>query len=388
VDGRVSDWHIKEGDKVRVGQRLVSIQDPDPNLQRRLADQRQAIQERSKAAMDRITSFTQQIYSLENSREKAILAAKNRLAMSREREKAAHQGVTAAVAKLRADAISFGMQEELKRDGLTSELNYQTVKARMEQSQADKERSHNALQAAKEEVKAIDADMDTIDNNAKASIASATASKQSAEAELASAQRDLADIDIRIARQSTQEVSSPCKGTVYRIVTNADKGGALVKAGDRLLIITPDIGEDHTRTVELFLDGNDSPQLLKLWESRGEEQTIRVRVQFEGWPAVQFVGWPSFAYGTFGGKVIFVDPHDDGKGRFRILVQPDEADVSWPDGYTLRQGTRAQGWVLLDEVSIGWELWRRFNGFPQVIPGKDKDDNGGKSKPGKVKVPK
>jgi hypothetical protein len=25
------------------------------------------------------------------------------------------------------------------------------------------------------------------------------------------------------------------------------------------------------------------------------------------------------------------------------------------------------GWILLDTVSLGWELWRQFNGFPPTI---------------------
>jgi hypothetical protein len=28
---------------------------------------------------------------------------------------------------------------------------------------------------------------------------------------------------------------------------------------------------------------------------------------------------------------------------------------------------RANGWVLLDVVSLGYELWRQFNGFPPVV---------------------
>jgi hypothetical protein len=34
----------------------------------------------------------------------------------------------------------------------------------------------------------------------------------------------------------------------------------------------------------------------------------------------------------------------------------------------LRQGARAQGWVLLNRVSVGYELWRQFNGFPPTLP--------------------
>jgi hypothetical protein len=100
-----------------------------------------------------------------------------------------------------------------------------------------------------------------------------------------------------------------------------------------------------------------------------------VRLQFEGWPAVQFTGWPSVAVGTFGGRVALIDATDDGSGRFRILVRPDEQDDPWPTGAYLRQGVRANGWVLLEQVKLGYELWRRFNGFPPTValkePGAD-----------------
>jgi hypothetical protein len=31
---------------------------------------------------------------------------------------------------------------------------------------------------------------------------------------------------------------------------------------------------------------------------------------------------------------------------------------------TCGKACRAVAWVLLDEVSLGFELWRQFNGFP------------------------
>jgi hypothetical protein len=107
-----------------------------------------------------------------------------------------------------------------------------------------------------------------------------------------------------------------------------------------------------------------------------------VRLQFEGWPAVQFTGWPSVAVGTFGGVVTLIDATDDGQGKFRIVVTPDPRDEPWPSGRYLRQGVRANGWVLLGQVTLGYELWRRFNGFPPVValsePGGD--GKGGKEK--------
>jgi hypothetical protein len=47
------------------------------------------------------------------------------------------------------------------------------------------------------------------------------------------------------------------------------------------------------------------------------------------------------------------------------------------------------GWVLLNRVPLGYEIWRRLNGFPPVLApdskGKGKDEDKG-SKPPKIKV--
>jgi adhesin transport system membrane fusion protein len=59
-----------------------------------------------------------------------------------------------------------------------------------------------------------------------------------------------------------------------------------------------------------------------------------------------------------------VAPTSDDSGDFRVVVVPDEDDEPWPETRFLRQGTRAKGWVLLDEVRVGFEIWRQLNGFP------------------------
>ncbi|MGB1276876.1 MAG: hypothetical protein ACPG77_14115 [Nannocystaceae bacterium] len=78
-------------------------------------------------------------------------------------------------------------------------------------------------------------------------------------------------------------------------------------------------------------------------------------------------------------EVAFVDATDNGQGQFRVVVVP-EAGTTWPDAQYLRQGVRANGWVLLNQVQLGYELWRQFNGFPPVIRGGTKPvEGGGKS---------
>ena len=58
-------------------------------------------------------------------------------------------------------------------------------------------------------------------------------------------------------------------------------------------------------------------------------------------------------------------------GSFRILVQRDPEDENnWPDQNVLRQGTKVMGIVNLDEVKLGYELWRQINGFPKSTSSK------------------
>lgn len=126
----------------------------------------------------------------------------------------------------------------------------------------------------------------------------------------------------------------------------------IVKQGDALLVLVPD---PDIKAVELWVDGNDA---VLITPGR------HARLQFEGWPALQFAGWPEVAVGTFGGIVAFVDATDDGKGKFRLLIVPDKADLPWPSERFLRQGVRVNGWVLLNRVTMAYELWRQLNAFP------------------------
>ena len=76
----------------------------------------------------------------------------------------------------------------------------------------------------------------------------------------------------------------------------------------------------------------------------------------------------------------------DGKGRFRILVKPTDEEP-WPAERFLRQGVRANGWVMLDRVTLGYEIWRQLNGFPPAL-GQDDSVFSGKEDKTKVRLPK
>jgi multidrug efflux pump subunit AcrA (membrane-fusion protein) len=172
--------------------------------------------------------------------------------------------------------------------------------------------------------------------------------------ELASARAELARIETQVARQEQQLVRAPRNGVILRRA--AGQGSVYVRPGEELAVLVPEI---ERRAVELWMDGNDLP-LLKV--------VRQVRMQFEGWPAVQISGWPGIAVVTFGGTIEVIDAADVGPpGTFRILVAPIPGEL-WPDRRILRQGVRAHGWVLLNVVPLGFELWRQFNDFPPALP--------------------
>lgn len=169
-------------------------------------------------------------------------------------------------------------------------------------------------------------------------------------------QKELSELRNKRDEFNRLEIFAPRSGYIQQWFGR--EGSDTVKEGDQLFVIVP---ETDRLAVEMQVTGNDMP-LIK----EGDP----VRLQFEGWPAVQFVGWPSVAVGTFGGKVNRVFPTDDGKGNFRVLVTPDnhfEREDGWPDDRYLRQGVRANGWVLLNQVPLGWEIWRQLNGFPPIV---------------------
>ena len=168
----------------------------------------------------------------------------------------------------------------------------------------------------------------------------------------ANASAELSRMEVRLARQSVQSVKAPRSGTILRRMPG--QGSDLVKPGDVLAVIVP---ETDSRAVEIWIDGNDAPLI--------HPQQL-VRLQFEGWPAVQFSGWPSVAAGTFGGEVAFVDPADNGQGQFRVVIIPTKFE-NWPPPRYLRQGVRTNAWISLSRVTLGYELWRKFNGFPPSL---------------------
>ncbi len=360
VDGRVLRWHVVEGTKVKQGDAVVDVSDIDPAFLTRIVQERENILRRIEAAKARELSLGERIVGIEGSRRNSLEANQARIETAADRVQAAEKSLLAAEATLVADRLNLDRQKKLIEKGLTSTRNLELAQMAYDRAMADVERSRAAVNVEKNSKSVLQADQQKIVTDFLSSLEDAKASRASALTEIANANIELQRVDARLSRQESQTVRAPRDGTIFRLL--AQPGSEVLKAGDAVALLVP---ESTQVVVELWMNGNDAPLI-----TAGRD----VRLQFEGWPAIQFVGWPSVAVGTFGGKVLLVDSTDNGEGKFRVLVTPDPNDEPWPSSRWLRQGVRTNGWVLLNEVKLGFELWRQFNGFPPSVaisePGK------------------
>jgi multidrug efflux pump subunit AcrA (membrane-fusion protein) len=169
-------------------------------------------------------------------------------------------------------------------------------------------------------------------------------------AKLAESRAKLQRIDVQVARQSSQVVRAPRAGRIQMV--NAALSGGVVSAGTILASVAP---ETATRAVALYIDGRDIALV------RPGQQ---VRLEFEGWPAIQFSGWPSLAQGIFDGRVRALDPTSNAGGLFRVLIEPAPGKQPWPDLRFTKLGAKVRGWIQMETVPVGYELWRQLNDFP------------------------
>ena len=343
VNGRVKKLHVVENQRVRKGDLIVEIQDNDPNLIANLRSQHDAAISRRAAAQQRMDDLTAQIANQELAKPQAVDQAQQR--------------INAEQYLFETNQLNFKRMQQLVTTGDVSQRDYELSKLAYDSSRAN-------LAAAKASLERTAREFD-------AAISATKASRGTAEADRAAADREIASIDIQISQSSQQVVEAPRDGIVMSVSATE---GTYLKPGTPICVVIP---ETEDRFVEVWVDGMDMPLITPRQQGPGGS-VVRgslARLQFEGWPAIQFVGWPSVAIGSFGGEVISIDAADDGRGRFRIIIAPEHlgGDEAWPGTQFLRQGVRANAWVLLRQVPLWFELWRQLNGFPPVVADKAPD---------------
>lgn len=368
IPGRIRRWNVVEGQTVQAGEVIVEIQDIDSKFLlndqiRRLEEQRTFLQAGLTQSQAREVALSNQLSDITNSRNAAIPAAEQRLRQAEDRQRVAEQNVEQAKQSALTAELNLRRLDELFRKGLRSKRDLELAELEIVTARTRLESNLASLEVARRDLEVARLDRERVINDTSAQVNSLRASVASVRETIAKTNSDLQKLGIDIGnvteRNDQRLVRAPREGKVVRVMQVGE--GETVKAGDQLALLAP-LSTDQA--VELFLSDYDAPLV---------EVGRAVRLNFAGWPALQFVGWPSVAVGTFAGRVKVIDAVDDGKNRFRIIVVPDEEavksgrDENWPTLDQLRPGAEVNGWVLLDVVSIGFELWRQFNAFPPTV---------------------
>ena len=366
LSGRLKHWLVKEGDWVKSGQVVAELVDIDPKFQGPdqvdlLNKQRDALMARRQATLARMTALENQFNALATSQGAAVPAAGIKIRQNANHLSASQQTVKAAQQAFKTAEYNVTRLKELYAKGLRSKRDYELAELDFVKAKTEVERAQAALRVAQQEVDVAALDRVKVGSDLSAAMANVSSSLATAQETLASTDNELSKLAIDIENMTTRvaqrQVRAPQTGRIVRLMSVGQ--GQIVTEGSPLAIVVPDVRD---QAVELYLSDWDAPLVAP---------GRKVRLLFAGWPAIQFSGWPSVSVGTFAGVITVIDAVDNGQGKYRVLVKPDPNrvanDLPWPDPQHLRPGTTAHGWILLDTVPLGYELWRQFNGFRPTV---------------------
>jgi multidrug resistance efflux pump len=362
---------LQEGALVTRGEKLMEIELLARDEMELRRSQKKAVEEKIGYYKLNLENAESQVTDSEESGKNQITSAESEILSAKAKWKSAQAKSDAQRNKVRQAEID--VDTKLPLVGLTvSPLEYTQIKTDLE---VESNNLKTALEAESEAFHDKEAKEKLLGSKILEVTIKINQNKQKVEewrGKIAEANKELQDVDVKLGELDRREVFSPNSGSVQSILSQVGKN---VSIGEPLFEIIPDT--DYL-WVELSVRGMDQP-LVKIGD--------KVRLQFDGWPAIQFVGWPSAARGTFGGVVIASNPADDGKGNFKVFVGPDPSDPiqeKWPDRRYLKQGVRANAWIIMESVPLGFEIWRQLNGFPATRENADVE----KSKEKEIKPPK
>ncbi|MCA8949103.1 MAG: HlyD family efflux transporter periplasmic adaptor subunit [Planctomycetes bacterium] len=353
TDGSILRWHVREGQQVAAGDPIVELADNDAMILERLGEQIEAAMRKRDAAIGKREQYEQQVLAAEQAREAAIRLADDEIAAAEQAVVVAQQAVVVAEATLGLAETAEAMWGGLVDDRIGAGFELERARQQRAVAAADLAAKRAAVAGAEATLRARRSARERVARAEVVKVQDARAKRDEAAGDVADADGAIPRLRRDLERQRQQRLVAPVDGYVQNLLANG-QGGGFVKQGQTLAILVP---KGRSLAVELTVDGNDVTFI---------DVGRHVRLQFEGWPAIQLVGWPSTAVGTFGGRVAFVDRFADAQGNFRVMVVPADPDA-WPGEPFLRQGVRVKGWIVLDRVSLGFEIWRQLNGFPPSV---------------------
>ncbi len=357
IPGRIERWYVREGDFVKRGDTILHISEVkseyfDPNLVQRTGQQIKAKEMAVTSYQEKVKALETQIHALTKERQLKLEQARNKLIQSKLKVQSDSIDLEAAKTNITIAQRQFDRTTQLEKEGLKAVTDVEAKRLKLQETQAKLISQENKLLTSKNEVINAQVEINRTQAEFTDKIAKARSDRYTAqsnqfdsEAQVTKLENEYTNYEIR---NSLMYIRSPQSGFINKALQSGI--GETFKEGDRLVGIMP---SDYEMAVETFVEPIDLP-LMHLGE--------KIRIQFDGWPAIIFSGWPNVSFGTFGGKVVAIETFISDNGKYRILVAPDPDEAPWPKD--LRVGSGAFTMALLEDVPIWFELWRQINGFP------------------------
>ena len=357
ISGRVEKWYIQEGDFVKKGDTVLFLSEIkseylDPNLLNRTEDQLGAKE-------NSVASYMEKIKALDNQIDALIKTSKLKWEQTLNKIEQAHLMVTSDSIAYQAEIINYTISktqykrmQQLYKEGLKSLTDLEKRNQTMQKTHAEMISKKNKMLSSKNKVINAEVEKVSIQAQFKEKIAKVESDKFTALSNMYTAEADVTKLQNQFAnytlRTGTYYITSPQDGYITQVMRSGI--GETLKSGEEVVSIMPAL---YNLAVEMYVKPIDLPLL---------ETGQHVRIQFDGWPAVVFSGWPNASYGTFGGTVYAIDNFISPNGMYRIMVSQDSTENPWPEA--LRVGAGTKNMLLLKDVSIWYEIWRKINDFP------------------------
>ncbi len=366
--GRIEKWNVREGQAIKKGDTLVVISEVkdkffDPQILARTNQQIENKTDAVKAKYDKIDALQKQVSALKTGLQFKLEQARNKVKQMRFKVQAEKADFDAAKLNQKLAEDQFSRLNKLYSQGLASLTELQNRTNKNQEAQAKLISAENKFNTAQQELINAEIELNSIEADYLDKISKVESTLSETAGELFESQADIAKMRIEYSNLRTRSnyyiIRAPQDGFVVKAMKAGI--GETIKEGEEIVSILPSTAR---LAVELYVKPVDVPLLY---------EGCKVRVQFDGWPALVFSGWPNTSVGTFGGIVRVIDKVNSENGKFRVLITPDPEDYAWPE--LVRAGSGVYGWAMLNNVTLGYELWRQFNGFPpdmlqNSMPGK------------------
>ncbi len=357
IGGRIEKWFVQEGDMVRKGDTILFISEIkdeyfDPSLLARTDEQLKSKEMSVNSYMEKVKAMDNQVSALAQGLILKQEQAANKLLQARLSVKSDSIDLQAFEVNYKIALEQYKRMEELYEKGLKSLTDLENRKLKLQETNAKMIAQENKLLSSRNQLINARIELSSIKADFRDKIAKSESEKFSALSGMYDAEAVVTKLQNQysnyLVRSGMYYITAPQDGYITKALRSGI--GETIKEGTEILSIMP---ANIDVAVEVYVRPIDIPLLGK---------GSKVRIQFDGWPAIVFSGWPNVSYGTYGGSVIAIDNFISENGKYRVLVVPDSNDHDWPK--EIRVGAGVNSMMLLKDVPIWYELWRQINGFP------------------------